>query len=102
MTIDQFKATQAYQLRMRELLQDDTLQLAITTLLDHNRPMAQLYSEPEICSTRKYSEVLGWNKCLAALLRLAEPPHVKEEPTPEPSVYVSMDNPDADIIQPIL
>lgn len=109
MTIFEFRAIPTYTARMREILADPIAQLAITCLLDHNKPVEALDSDPEIVSVRRHSRGAGWDNAMRALLSTGdhfEPPKKEGD---EPRTYgtgisadtdFNSDTTDRDILQP--
>jgi hypothetical protein len=108
-TISEFRAIPTYVARIRELLSDPTMQVALTTLLDFNKPAEALDGDPEIVSVRRHSRGVGWDNCLRALLSLGElrEPEKKEgQEVPTYGTGISADTdfsaletPDSDILQ---
>lgn len=89
MTILQFRSNSIYTARLREILSDETFQLALMTLRDSNTPLesSDEDAEPEVASVRRLSRVAGFNNAIATLLDMGQPttpPPQEEEPTYEP------------------
>jgi hypothetical protein len=109
-TIDEFRAIPTYTAKMRELLSDPVAQVALTTLIDHNKPAEALDHEPEIVSVRRHSRGVGWDNAVRALLLLGDTKLPEKKEPEEPRTYgtgipvesVFTQPIDSDIIQPQL
>lgn len=68
---------------MREVLSDETVQVALLTLRDKNVPVDAKDEAEAIVSVRKHSRASGYAECLADLLSLADmiPAPLQEEDT---------------------
>lgn len=87
MTIDEFRRTSPYVIRMRELLADPVMQDGLLALLDSNRPRQLADNAEAVASIRQQSQARGFDDAIAKLLLLCEPiqpPPREEETTYEP------------------
>lgn len=88
---------------------EPVVQLALTVLVDHNKPREALDDEPEIVSVRRHSRCVGWNNSIVAMLLLGDTKAPEKNEPEEPRTYgtgISADSifapekpPDSDIIQ---
>lgn len=83
MTIHEFRSNPGYTKRLREILSDETMQLALITLRDSNTPREVSGEETDaVASVRRLSRIVGFNTALALFLGMGEPinpPEPEEE-----------------------
>lgn len=75
---------------MRELLADETMQEALLSLVDSNRPKLVADTSEAIVSVRQQSFASGYDQAIQDLLSLREPipaPPVQEETSYEPDKH---------------
>lgn len=74
---------------MREILSDETFQLALITIKDSNMPLEGKNEDKDeaIASVRRLSRIAGFNNAIVMLLGMGIPvpaKEVEEQPTYEP------------------